>query len=108
MEDQDLKQPKVATQDKELKDQSRVINKPNQTDDTQAWDKVDSLFTVARNAFFQGNSTFLEVLESLIATLQEMREDETRPLGGLGAQKRSMNLDEPKQEDEKVPVNPNI
>jgi len=56
----------------------------NQPNEAQMWDKVDSLFTVARNTFFQGNSTFLEVLESLIATLQDMKENEVRPLGGLG------------------------
>lgn len=81
---------------------------PNQQNEGQAWDKVDSLFTVARNTFFQGNSTFLEILDSLIATLQDMRENEVRPLGGLGTQKQKMKLEESVPPEEKVPANPNI
>lgn len=104
MENQDQNQPK----DKELEGPTQENRTSGQPDDSQAWDKVDSLFTVARNAFFQGNTTFLEVLDSLIATLQGMREDEVRPLGGLGTQKQKMNLDEPEQEEEKVTANPNI
>ena len=80
----------------------------NQPNEAQMWDKVDSLFTVARNAFFQGNSTFLEVLDSLIATLQDMKENEVRPLGGLGAQKSKMTLEDQDKPEEETPDNPNL
>ncbi len=80
----------------------------NQPNEAQMWDKVDSLFTVARNAFFQGNSTFLEVLDSLIATLQDIKENEVRPLGGL-TQKSKMTLEDQEQpEKEEEPDNPNL
>lgn len=105
MENQD--QPKNQPQTQKPKPQAPSAG-ANQPNEAQAWDKVDSLFTVARNTFFQGSSTFLEVLDSLIATLQDMRENEVRPLGGLGIQKQKMKLEEPAQPEEKVPANPNL
>ena len=75
--------------------------------EAQMWDKVDSLFTVARNTFFQGNSTFVEVLDSLIATLQDMKENEVRPLGGL-TQKSKMKLEDQDKPEEETSANPNL
>jgi hypothetical protein len=105
-----------ANQTKQPKAQNQKPTKPapeksapNEQNEAQTWDKVDSLFTVARNTYFQGNSTFLEILDSLIATLQDMRENEVRPLGGLGTQKKSMKLeDQEKSEEETPPANPNL
>lgn len=91
------------------KDSNPEANKPSQPDEAQTWDKVDSLFAVARNTYFQGQSTFLEVLDSLIATLQDMRENEVKPLGGLGTQKKDMKLEDQEQpEEETPPANPNL
>ena len=108
MENQDLKQPKAPMNDKKPAIPAPEASAANQPNEAQMWDKVDSLFTVARNAFFQGNSTFLEVLDSLIATLQDMKENEVRPLGGL-TQKNKMKLEDQEQpEKEEEPANPNL
>lgn len=109
MEPDQTNQNKEPMPEQKAKKSAPEANKANQPDETQTWDKVDSLFTVARNTYFQGQSTFLEVLDSLIATLQDMRENEARPLGGLGAQKKSMGLDDQEQpEEETPPANPNL
>lgn len=71
MEPDQNKQPKASTQDPNPADKKPKASASVQPNEAQMWDKVDSLFTVARNTFFQGNSTFVEVLDSLIATLQE-------------------------------------
>lgn len=108
MENQDPKQPKTPTQDQKPVDKTPEAGASTQPNEAQMWDKVDSLFTVARNAFFQGNSTFVEVLDSLIATLQDMKENEVRPLGGL-TQKNKMKLEDQEQpEKEEEPANPNL
>ncbi len=108
MENQDPKQPKVPMTDKKPATPAPEASVANQPNEAQMWDKVDSLFTVARNTFFQGNSTFLEVLDSLIATLQDMKENEVRPLGGL-TQKNKMKLEDQEQpEKEEEPANPNL
>ncbi|RJR15644.1 hypothetical protein C4579_01670 [Candidatus Microgenomates bacterium] len=102
------KQPNAPTQDPRPADKVPEAGASAQPNEAQMWDKVDSLFTVARNAFFQGNSTFLEVLDSLIATLQDMKENEVRPLGGL-TQKNKMKLEDQEQpEKEEEPANPNL
>jgi len=94
--------------DKEPTTPAPEASATNQPNEAQTWDKVDSLFTVARNTFFQGNSTFVEVLDSLIATLQDMKENEVRPLGGL-TQKNKMKLEDQDQlEKEEEPANPNL
>lgn len=82
-------------------------NNPSQSSDTQAWDKVDAVFVAARNALYQGQSNFLEVLDSLIATLQDMRENEVRPLGGLGTSKSKMKIQEPADQEEETPEDQN-
>lgn len=107
MENQDPKQPKVPMVDKKPAIPAPEASAATQPNEAQMWDKVDSLFTVARNAFFQGNSTFLEVLDSLIATLQDMKENEVRPLGGL-TQKQKMKLEDQDKPEEETPANPNL
>jgi len=108
MEPNQNKQPTAPTQDPIPADKVPEAGASAQPSEAQMWDKVDSLFTVARNTFFQGNSTFVEVLDSLIATLQDMKENEVRPLGGLGAQKKNMKLEDQDKPEEETPVNPNL
>jgi len=109
MEPDQTNQNKEPMSEQKATESPPETNKANQPDETQTWDKVDSLFAVARNTYFQGQSTFLEVLDSLIATLQDMRENEARPLGGLGAQKKNMGLEDQEQpEEETPPANPNL
>jgi len=108
MEPDQTKQPKAPTQDQKPAEKAPEANASAKPNEAQIWDKVDSLFTVARNTFFQGNSTFVEVLDSLIATLQDMKENEVRPLGGL-TQKNKMKLEDQEQpEKEEEPANPNL
>ena len=108
MENQNQKQPQAPMTDKKPGASASEASAVNQPNEAQMWDKVDSLFTVARNTFFQGNSTFMEVLDSLIATLQDMKENEVRPLGGL-TQKSKMKLEDQEQpEKEEEQANPNI
>lgn len=108
MEPDQNKQSKAPTQDPNPADKKSEAGASTQPNEAQMWDKVDSLFTVARNTFFQGNSTFVEVLDSLIATLQDMKENEVRPLGGL-TQKNKMKLEDQEQpEKEEEPANPNL
>lgn len=107
MEPDQNKQPKATTQDPNPADKKPEVDVSAQPNEAQMWDKVDSLFTVARNAFFQGNSTFMEVLDSLIATLQDMKENEVRPLGGL-TQKNKMKLEDQEQPEKEEPANPNL
>ena len=108
MEPNQNKQPNAQTQDQKPVGKAQEAGTSAQPNEAQMWDKVDSLFTVARNTFFQGNSTFVEVLDSLIATLQDMKENEVRPLGGLGAQKKNMKLEDQDKPEEETPVNPNL
>ena len=107
MENQNQKQPQAPMTDKKPGASASEASAVNQPNEAQMWDKVDSLFTVARNTFFQGNSTFMEVLDSLIATLQDMKENEVRPLGGL-TQKSKMKLEDQDKPEEETPVNPNL
>ena len=108
MEPNQNKQPTAPTQDPIPADKVPEAGASAQPSEAQMWDKVDSFFTVARNTFFQGNSTFVEVLDSLIATLQDMKENEVRPLGGL-TQKSKMKLEDQEQpEKEEEPANPNL
>ena len=107
MEPDQNKQPN-PTQDQKPADKTPEAGTSTQQKEAQMWDKVDSVFSVARNAFFQGNSTFVEVLDSLIATLQDMKENEVRPLGGL-TQKNKMKLEDQEQpEKEEEPADPNL
>lgn len=102
------KQPKTPEHDQKPTDKVSEAGASAQPNEAQMWDKVDSLFTVARNTFFQGNSTFVEVLDSLITTLQDMKENEVRPLGGL-THKNKMKLEDQEQpEKEEEPANPNL
>lgn len=109
MEDEQTNQNKNPMPEEKDKKPTQESDRTNKPDEAQTWDKVDSLFTVARNTYFQGQSTFLEVLDSLIATLQDMRENEVRPLGGLGTQKKNMGIEDQEQpEEETPPANPNL
>jgi hypothetical protein len=56
------------------------------------WGKVDVVYNVAKEAFLQGTSSIDDVLSSLIATLQEIKNDEIQNLGGLGTVPANGNL----------------
>lgn len=62
------------------------------------WQQVDIVYNAARKAFLQG-SLFPDVIDSLVATLQEIKNTETQNLGGLGADKTQINLNESPDEE---------
>jgi len=67
------------------------------------WKKVESVIGAAKEAYQSGKSDFSEVLESLIATLQDMLDTDVggRDLGGLMTNGPEMNLPpEPALEEE--------
>lgn len=69
-------------------------NLPSQDQDQKqiVWGKVDVVYNAAKEAFLQGTSSIDDVLSSLIATLQEIKSDETQNLGGLGTAPANGNL----------------
>lgn len=90
------------------KDNTNPNNQPLPEDTAQAappqenkeavWQQVDVVYNAARKAFLQG-SLFPDVIDSLVATLQEIKNTETQNLGGLGANKTGINLDETPDEE---------
>ncbi|KKR17439.1 MAG: hypothetical protein UT45_C0001G0114 [Candidatus Daviesbacteria bacterium GW2011_GWA2_39_33] len=102
-----MKQNKPHMSDQEQNSHNEDKNDSSQSSETQVWDKVDAVFVAARNALYQGQSNFLEVLDSLIATLQDMRENEVRPLGGLGTAESKMKIQEPSESEEEIPEDQN-
>lgn len=80
--------------------------KPAREDGAQMetrWKKVESVINTAKEAYQSGKSNFSEVLESLIATLQDMLDSEVggRDLGGLTTTGPEMDLPpEPEAEEE--------
>ncbi len=60
-------------------------------DKATEWDKVDAVFAKAKESYLNG-STFSDVIDTLIATLGEMKSLKTEPMGGLGVGGQEMNL----------------
>ena len=60
-------------------------------DKDKEWEKVDAIFAKAKESYLNG-STFSDVIDTLIATLGEMKSLKTEPMGGLGVGGQEMNL----------------
>jgi ethanolamine utilization cobalamin adenosyltransferase len=58
-------------------------DKANAGDTDEKWKKVDSIVSVAKDAYQSGKSGFRDVVESMIATLQDLLASEEGG-GGLG------------------------
>lgn len=68
------------------------IKKSPEPNKDEAWKKVEAVFNAAKSAFIDKNSPFADVLDSLIATLMDIRAVEKQNLGGLGTNPASGNL----------------
>lgn len=68
------------------------------------WQKVDVVYSAARKAYLEG-SLFPDVIDSLTATLLEIKDNETQQLGGLGGGQRDVTLNE-SPADEEMPNQP--
>lgn len=71
----------------------------NEKTDSQ-WEKVESIFNAAKEAYKTEGPDFDSVIEGLIETLQNMREEEAgrNGLGGLGVGGPEMDIPEGEQE----------
>lgn len=92
--------PKTEPEEKNINqsmpspDASNDQNSSSQDQDQKqiVWGKVDVVYNAAKEAFLQGTSSVDDVLSSLIATLQEIKNDEIQNLGGLGTVPANGNL----------------
>lgn len=57
------------------------------------WQKIESVYNAARKAYLDG-AILPDVIDSFVATLQEIKNTETQNLGGLGADRREVNINE--------------
>ncbi len=71
---------------------------PPQDNKEAVWQQVDVVYNAARKAYLQG-SLLPDVIDSFIATLQEIKNTETQNLGGLGEGKTQINLNESSDEE---------
>ena len=63
------------------------------------WQKIEAVYTAAKEAYLQGTS-LEDVLNSFIATVQEIKDTETQSLGGLGTEGPRTNLVGTESQDE--------
>lgn len=63
------------------------------------WQKIESVYNAAKEAYLQGTS-LEDVLNSFIATVQEIKDTETQNLGGLGTEGPRANLVGTESQDE--------
>lgn len=85
-----MKKKKMA--DEEMADESaekiglKGQKEPGSEDMDARWEKVESIVSAAKEAYTSGNSSFGAVVESMIATLQDLRasEEGQGEMGGLG------------------------
>lgn len=85
--------PEEETETGEEEGATKIGLKPGKGEDKEAeWEKVDAVIAKAKESFIDGGSTFSDVIDSLIATLQDMKEAKSGPMGGLGVNEPEMNL----------------
>lgn len=94
-------------------DNTNPNNQPLPEDTTQAnaqavtseqnketvWQKVDVVYNAARKAYLDG-ALLPDVIDSFVATLLEIKNTETQNLGGLGADRREVNINESPEGEE--------
>lgn len=85
-------------QEDTVQENTQAVN-PEQNKEA-IWQQVDAVYNAARKAYLQG-SLFPDVIDSLVATLQEIKNTETQNLGGLGEGKTQININE--SPDEEIP-----
>ncbi len=75
--------------------QSVGFKKGTEPNKDEAWKKVEAVFNAAKNAFIDKNSPFADVLDSLIATLMDIRAAEKQGLSGMGTDNPQMDIPAP-------------
>lgn len=80
------------------------LKKSPQPNKDESWKKVDAVFNAAKNSFLEKDSTFEDVLDSLIATLMDIRAAGKPAMGGMGMGNPEMDLP-PAPQDEQIPEN---
>lgn len=76
-------------------------NEEVETADKQ-WEKIEAIFNAAKEAYQSGSSDFDSILEGLIETLQNLRNEESdrNGLGGLGVGGPEMDIPEEARTEE--------
>lgn len=70
-------------------------------EDKQAtWAKIEAVYTAAKTAYLTKGATLVNVLDSLSATLADIKNTETQGMGGLGAGQPQMELPAPPAPEE--------
>ncbi|QLG69730.1 MAG: hypothetical protein CH104c_0499 [Candidatus Woesebacteria bacterium] len=71
------------------------------TEDKQAtWAKIEAVYNAAKTAYLTKGATLANVLDSLSATLTDIKNAETQGMGGLGAGQPEMELPAPPAPEE--------
>lgn len=93
---QDNKQP-TNPQDDPLNADTQTVGfkKGTEPNKDEAWKKVEAVFNAAKSAFIDKNSPFADVLDSLIATLMDIRAADKQGLGGMGTDNPQMDIPAP-------------
>ena len=75
--------------------QSIGFKKGPEPNKDETWKKVEAVFNAAKSAFIDKNSPFADVLDSLIATLMDIRAADKQGLGGMGTDNPQMDIPAP-------------
>jgi hypothetical protein len=91
----DNKQP--TPQDNTLNADTQTVGfkKGPEPNKDESWKKVEAVFNAAKSAFLEKNSPFADVLDSLIATLMDIRAADKQGLGGMGTDNPQMDIPAP-------------
>lgn len=89
---QDNTKPTIQTPSADTTQASAQAKTPEQNQEA-IWQQIDVVYNAARKAYLQG-SLLPDVIDSFVATLLEIKNTETQSLGGLGADKTQINIDE--------------
>lgn len=93
---QDNKQPTNPQDDMANQDTQTVgFKKGPESNKDEAWKKVEAVFNAAKSAFMEKGSPFADVLDSLIATLMDIRAADKQGLGGMGTDNPQMDIPAP-------------
>jgi hypothetical protein len=98
-----IKKEKIE-EDVEKVELKKAKNKDGQGEGKAAdprWEKVESIFKAAKEANESGNSDFDSLIEGLIETLQNLRDEEAgkNSLGGLGVGGPEMDIPEAEEQE---------
>lgn len=64
------------------------------------WAKIEAVYTAAKTAYLTKGATLVNVLDSLTATLADIKNAETQGMGGLGQGQPEMELPAPPAPEE--------